>query len=325
MIMKSHLPELRFHLRRHCQRGMTLTEVMITTAMVGVILAGVYSIVYTGMMVAVKGLSINATGTSSRLATDQINLLLQSAYEPPTLINADGTTINNPAADAEAAGIRFYRYVAAPYVITIPTDGLAGTDTELTITADSKALEAPPQPLPGDALVINTTILMTGQANQLRAIVKKSSPTGTNGTKTTYKIELTTALTGYATAIPNDGTTVTATLIRPTALLVRTEGSKRSLYLYESFPNTSSIDFSKATSRRLTDQIAAPIGNGSTPERPFSFTTINQRRFLQTALQVHDTRYDRYLSGQRSGTAADFSSFTRVESRTPFKCDPNQL
>lgn len=323
--MKNRFPELRFYLRRHRQRGMTLTEIMITAALVAVILAGVYSVVYTGMLVAVKGLSINATGTSSRLATDRINLLLQSAYEPPTLINDDGTPVTNVTATTEAAGIRFYRYVAAPYVITIPTDGLAGTATELIITADSKALEAPPQPVPGDALVINTTILISGQANQLRAVVQNSSVTSTSGTRTTYKIKLTSQLTGYAHAIPNDSSTVTATLIRPTALVVRTEGDKRSLYLYESFPNTADLDFDKAQSRRLTDQIAAPVSGGDTPERPFSFTTISTRRFLQTALQVHDTRYDRYLSLKRSGSAADFSSFTRVESRTPFKCDPNQL
>ncbi|HWL52944.1 MAG TPA: prepilin-type N-terminal cleavage/methylation domain-containing protein [Chthoniobacteraceae bacterium] len=316
--MNRPLPSLR--LRPDRRRGMTFTEIMVVTAMVGVILAGVYSVVYTGTLVAVRGLAINATGTSSRLVIDRINLLLQSSYEPPTLINANGATETG----SNAAGIRFYRYVAAPYVVTIPASGLAGTDTTLEITADSKALEAPPAPLPNDALVINTTVLMTGQTNQLRAVVKKVSVKKKSGTQTTYNITLTKELTGKSTVLPNDGTVVTATLIRPTALVVRSNGDKRSLYVYESFPDTTPLPFDSAESTQMTDQIASPEGE-ATPDKPFSLAIYEGRPFLDVALRVHDSRHDRYLNSQRAGTADDFSSFNRVQSRTPFKCDPNQL
>ncbi len=295
--------------------GMTLLEIMVATAMLGVLIPAVYAIVYTGTLVSVKGFAINSTGTAARLSMDRMQLIFQSAYETPTLVDTTGKAITG---NGPAAGVRFYRYVAAPYVLQIPQGGLSGKTKTLTIVCDARAEGGPPTPEPNDALVINTTILMTGQTNQLRAVVSAVELTGTANNKRTYKITLKSELTGHSTVLPDDGTTVTATLLRPTAILAR---GNRELVMVESYPEQATINFNTANPRVLTDQLAPPSG-GLQQDKPFRLVTIEQRPFLQIDLNVRDNRYDNYLSKKQKG---GFASYSTLQSRVAFKCDPNQL
>jgi|GEM_PF-2350092 len=317
-------PSWRSRLRS--RRGIALVELLVGAAVGVVVLGGVYLLTYAGLLVALKSFSINSTSASARNAIDRMHLILQVAYDPPTPIDTSGRELTNGA--TVSPGIRFYRYIGAPYVVKVPQNGLSGRVTSIDIVYDKRAQVVPPIPQSNDALVINTTILMTGEANQVRAYVSSAkiiaNPVGENPNRVTCRVTLQQQLTATDAVLPNDGTTLTATLIRPTALLVRPNGSRRELVMLEAFPRGATINMNAATAHVLSGEIEPEEGAPGrlSSATPFEMLTIDARSFVRMDLQVRDRRYHRYLESRQT---SDFASYVNLETRTAFKCDPNQL
>ncbi len=318
----------------HCRRrdGFSLLEVLVAGTITIAVTSGVYLLTQAGMIVGVKGLSANATGSAARSSVDRAQQFIQIAYDTPTLINSNGTTVSGTG---PAQGVKFYRYAGGPYVITLPTAGLSGTTRTLTVTCARNAHVPPPKPEPNDAFIINTTILMSGSANQVTAYVAEGSSavvSSTNGNKVTHTITLSDRLTGANGStgnIPADTGIVTAILIRPTALVVTPTAKWRELRLFESFPRASTVDVN-ARHTMLTNQVALSTYD-STPSasdamsdanaKPFSLSTINGRTFVHTDLRIRDRRYGKFLKNKETD---EFSAYLRLTSRIPVKCNPNE-
>lgn len=316
----------RHHIRKD---AFTLVEVLVASSAAMVILAGVYALVSAGMILSVKSLAINATGRDVRLAVDRTEAVLLQAYDVPTLVNHAGATVSG---SGPAAGVRFFRYLGGPYVVTIPTIGLSGTSTALTITRDNTALVLPPPPLPNDVIVINTTILMSGSTNQVRATIVDGSTiaTSTNGNRVSYTVKLKGTLGDANTLIPyKSSTAVTTTVIRPSAFVVVPTAKGRELRYMESFPPSTPLDVSQKHSV-YSEAIALPAYD-STPStgdamsdnnaRPFALEKLYGRTFVNTRFRVRDTRYGRHLQGKQ---ADEFSTFMGVNALISSKCNPNE-
>jgi len=329
-----HLPlrSVSFRLcRSRRSGGFTLLEVLMAAGAAVVVAGGVYVLTQAGMIVGVKSLAINATGSAARSSIDRAQRYIQLAYETPTLINSNGVTVSGTG---PAAGIRFYRYMGGPYVIKLPTAGLSGTTKTLTVVCDSTAHVPPPKPEPYDAFVINTTILMSGSANQVTAYVAagNSVVSSTNGNRITHTVTLADKLTGDGGStgfIAADAGIVTAILIRPTALVVKPTATGRELRLFESFPKGSTVDVN-GKHAVLTNQLSLPTYD-STPSatdamtdanaKPFWVQTLNHKTFVYTDLRIRDSRYGKYLNTRQ---VDEFATFAQLQSRIPTKCNPNE-
>ena len=312
--------------------GFTILELLVATMAAVIVTAGVYTLMQAGLIVSVKGLSTNATGTAARFSLDRVNQFTEIAYDAPKLVSHTGATVTGTG---PAAGVRFYRYGGGPYVINLPSAGLSGTTRSISLTCAKNAHVPPPVPQPYDSFVINTTILMSGSANQVNAYVAAGSATvisSTNGNKITYTIQLSEPLTGAggsAGVIPADAGTVTAILIRPTAIVAVPTARGRELRLYETFPKENSLNVNTPHTV-LTDQVALATwdANASASDamsdanaKPFSLSTLNGRTFVNTDLRVRDNRYGKYLQTRQ---ADEFASYLQINSRVPIKCNPNE-
>lgn len=332
MQLPRHLPARR--------DGLTLVELLVATTIGIIISAGLYAFVQAGMIVGIRSLAINNTGSASRLSLDQAEQLLQVAYDAPIPIQKNGTKLTTE--NTPAAGVRFFRYVGGPYEVDIPSGGLSGNTKTLNIfcrnqtsTDSGGAPPAPPRPLENDVLVINTTILMSGRSSQIYAYVSSITGTRTETRKnaadknvvgTRYTVSLKDTLTGNNSSIPSGSTsTITAVLIRPTALLVVPNAGNRELRLYESFPNDNTLNINR-NFRVLTDQIAweRNTTSASTDDAfstPFFIRKVGERTFVNSNFRVRNTRYDRFL---RHPERNEFSTFNGLSSRVPVKCNPNE-
>lgn len=312
-------------------RGFTLMEVMLAGAATAVVVGGVYLITQAGMIVGVKSLSTSSTTHASRYSLDRAQHLIQIAYDTPTLINSKGVAVSGTG---PAEGLRFYRYAGGPYVINLPSAGLSGTTKTLSVTCDKTASVPPPAPQAYDAFIINTTILMSGSANQVTAYVAggNSVSSSTNGNRITYTVTLSDPLTGSggsAGVIPADTGTVTAVLIRPTAIVVTPTSDGRELRLFESFPKDDVVAVNGphilltseiALKTSLSDPSASdPMSDANA--KPFSLSTIDSRTFVNTDLRIRDSRYGKFLNTRQ---ADEFATFAQLRSRIPTKCNPNE-
>jgi len=318
---------------RRDRGGFTILEVLAAAMATLIVTAGVYMLMQAGLIVSVKSLSTNATGTATRFSLDRVNQFTEIAYDVPTLITHTGATVSGTGT-GPAAGVKFYRYGGGPYVINLPVAGLSGTTKSISLTCATNAHVPPPRPQPYDSFVINTTILMSGSVNQVNAYVSGSAAviSSTNGNKITYTVELSEPLTGAggsAGIIPANAGTVTAILIRPTAIVAVPTTRGRELRLYETFPKANSLNVS-APHTVLTDQVAlatfdatasASDAMSDTNAKPFSLSTISGRTFINTDLRVRDNRYGRYLNTRQ---ADEFATYMRTNSRVPIKCNPNE-
>lgn len=309
--------------------GFTLVEVLLAMAAATVLLAGVYGLVHAGTILSVKSLSLNASGRDVRLATDQAQNILLQAYDIPTLIDHTGAAVTGTG---PAAGVKFTRYYGGPYVLTIPASGLSGTTTKLTLTRDTSSLVTPGPPQPNDIIVINTTILMTGESNQVRATVKEGSTvtSTTTGKRVAHTVQLTKPLGDPGTLIAYQANSaVTAIVIRPAALIIAPTANGRQLRHYESFNMSQALNLQHKHTV-LTNKIALPSYN-STPAandpmtdanaRPFTLEKLYGRTFVNARFRIRDTRYARYLHGKQYD---EYSTFSGVNAAIPSKCNPNE-
>ena len=310
-------------------RAFTLVEVLLAMTATTLLVAGVYGLLYTGTVLSVKSLSLNASGRDVRLATDRAQNLLLQAYDVPELLSHTGAPVSGTG---PASGVRFARYYGGPYVLTIPTTGLSGTVTSLTLTRDTASLVTPGSPEPNDIIVINTTILMSGESNQVRATIKEGSTivSTTNGRRISYTVQLTRRLGDPGTVIPYQANSaVTAVVIRPAALVVVPTQRGRELRYYESFNLSGTLNLQRKHTL-LTDKIALPAYDSSPSAsdpmsdanaRPFTLEKWFGRTFVNARFRIRETRYARYLHGKQHD---EYSTFSGVNAAIPSKCNPNE-
>ncbi|MCX6966222.1 MAG: prepilin-type N-terminal cleavage/methylation domain-containing protein [Verrucomicrobia bacterium] len=309
--------------------GFTLVEVLIASAIAVVLIGGVYSVLYCANILTYKNFATNSTGTEARNALDHLQGVLQTAYSVPVPIDATGAALSGsltitgaaavasglaPVMSGSAAvitgtgpGIKFYRYVGGPYVVTVPTGGLPGTATSVTIELDNSALPPPPIPQANDILLINTTVVPT--VFQTRATVTGSTTlTGTNGTKIKYSVLLTPPMkdpNGTPTSpIPyqtdNQGAAIScsASLLRPTAFVIVINGVNKELRMFDSYATDGSGKVILSGSNYTT--LTRAIDTGTTTLSQFGVVTMGSQTFVGLVLRIRSTDYDNYLANKQN-------------------------
>jgi len=331
--------------------GFTLVEVLVVSALTLLLIAGVYTLISCANVLTYKSFAINSTGTESHLALDQLQGALQTAYTVPTPIDSTGAVISGtlsikgtaaiasgmaPVVSAgtsaeitgTGAGIKFKRYVGGPYIPVIPSGGLSGTATTITIELDNNALPPPPLPKANDILLINTTALQGAEGFQAWATVS-GSPTlvSTSGSRVKYSVPLTspmldkekdgTAITSIAYQTDNQGNAVSysASLLRPTAFLFSARGNKTELGMIDSYSmSNGKVVLTGNNYVTLTREIDT---NSSNPSR-FAIVSIKNeismesKTFVSVVLRIRSSDYDNYLANKQNDGFCTFMGFSAL-------------
>jgi type II secretory pathway pseudopilin PulG len=132
--------------------GYTLTEVLFTTVLIGVVGLLIYSLLITGTILGAKNTAINTAHQQARLAMLQMVQDLHSAISLPQLVDANGLPIAAPspgASPGSAQGISFQLWSQGPYRIAADR-----TASDNTVPIEIPA--ANPAPIPGQRLIVPT-------------------------------------------------------------------------------------------------------------------------------------------------------------------------
>jgi len=283
------------------QAGFSIVETLMGAAAAAVVGLGVFAILNTGMMLSARNLSLNTTSNSLRGALDRTESLIQQADSMPVLINTAGNAAAGPS-----AGVRFDRYIGAPYVLTVPTGGLPSSTASLSLQRSTNALASPAVPTAGDVVRID------GESSLLRPRVSSviASPVDALLRQT-----LTATLAApLGNTVTTSSTTVSCKLVRNVALIVMPNGGKRELRYYHSFDLTTSLsDTSKYSV--LTDQ----VGMQTDDAIPFSLVMMETRNFVNVSFRVRANKFDQRLQGKQGD---QFNTFARVDVQVRPKVNP---
>ena len=330
--------------------GFTLVEMLIASAVALTLLACIYGLFSIANVLATKSFAINSTGTDSHNTLDKLQGAIQTAYTTPIPIDTTGAalsgTLNITGATAISSGlapivsgstaiitgtgpgIKFYRYVGGPYIPTIPTGGLAGNATSVTVELDKSAQVVPTPPQANDILVINTTAIQGASGFQAWATVSGSSTlASTSGNRVKYLVPLLspmkdsngTTITSIAYQTDNLGTGVvsySAVLLRPTAFIIVTNGTNRELRMFDGYATDSSGKVILTGTNYTT--LTRAINTGTSNLSQFGVATFGGRNFVGLTLRVRSTDYDNYLLNKQNDgfcTYMGFSSFHALKSK----------
>jgi hypothetical protein len=286
---------------RPSQAGFSIVETLMGAAAAMIVGVGIFSILNTSMMLSARNLALNVTNNSLRGSLDRVEQLLQQADTMPVLIDTSGNAATGPA-----AGVRFDRYVGAPYVMTVPSTGLPATTTSLTLVRSTDSLASPPIPAVGDVVRID------GESSTLRPRVSAISTTPADGLL--HQTMTATLASSLGTAVTGSSTTLTAKLVRNVALIVMPNGTKRELRYYPSFDLTTNLNDTSKYSI-LTDQ----VGMQSDDATPFTLITNQSKSFVNMSFRVRSNRFDQRLMGKQSD---QFNTFARVDVQIRPKVNP---
>jgi hypothetical protein len=286
---------------RTSQAAFSMVETLAGAAAATIVGIGVFAILNTGTMLSARNLALNVTNNALRQSLDRAEQLLQQGDSMPVLIDTTGAATTGPA-----AGVRFDRFVGAPYVLTIPVAGLPVTTTSLSLQRSTDALAAPPIPEAGDIIRID------GEAATLRPRTSSVVSTAPNAQlRQTMTVTLTAPLGSEVTSA---STTLTAKVIRSVALIVMPNGNKRELRYYHSWDLTTNLsDTTKYAV--LTDQVGMQADDAT----PFSLITTQTKSFVNMSFRVRANQFDRRLMGKQ---ADQFNTFSRVDVQIRPKVNP---
>lgn len=287
----------------HQQDGFSIVETLMGALASAVVGVGVFTILNTGSMLSARNLSLNVTSNSLRAALDRAENLVQQADSMPVLIDTSGS----PVATGTAAGIRFDRFIGAPYVMTIPTGGLPSSTSSLSLKRSTNALASPPVPTVGDVIRID------GESSTLRPRVA-GTPTVSPVDALLHQTITAPLVAPLGTAVTTSSTTATAKLVRNVALIVIPNGGKRELRYYHSYDLTTNLnDATKYTI--LTDQ----IGMQTEDAKPFSLVQIQTKSFVNVSFRVRANKFDQRLMDKQGD---QFNTFARVDVQIRPKVNP---
>ena len=335
------------------RRAYTLVELLTALAVGVVVMGGVYSFFRCASILTAKCTAMNITGSAAHNVLDRMQLLLQSAYTVPSPLDSTGaplasftTFVTGTAAAASGlapvvsgtsasitgtgAGISFFRYVGAPYLVTVGTAGLPSNVTQIVFTADNSAQVPPPAPKANDSLLIYTTAILSGTDNQVWAKLAAITGTSISGNRRTYTATVTPPLvTGtipvsisYQSNNQGGSVDVSAVLVRPTAFVVYNQTDLR---FYDSYVTGASGSAASVNVNSnyvtFTDQLTlsgtvAPLD--PSPTR-FSVVTYQGRPFVGVVLHLRSKLYDTYLLNKQTDS---FSTYMGVGSLISLKSSP---
>lgn len=285
---------------RHSQGAFTLVEIVLALAVGVVVSALAFTYLRTGSLLFAKNVSMNRSNNELRETLDKITDRVQTAVNVPVLIDATGAV----TATTPAAGVYYDRLLGDTYIVQNPSGtGLAAAATQVVVQYSSSAYASPPDPKPGDVLLI------AGAATGMRPMVKNiaGNPTFTAGTPRTATITLNAAL---GTAIAWDSTQVmTAQLIHREALIVVPSGTRCALQKYLNFE----------TDQTTSTIVTYLVGNQSTENTPFSIVTAGLDKLLNVDFRVRATGFDNVLASKEVN---GFSGYMRVQSMIPTRNRP---
>jgi type II secretory pathway pseudopilin PulG len=158
---------------------MSLMEVTVALALVGIFGLAVYSLLNVGMILGAKNSAVNTAHQQARTAMLQMVQDLHSAISLPALTNENGVALDNPAPNTKAAGISFQLWSAGPYRIS-PSLKFAKNsfNVNVQIPAGSKVPVVPPSPQPKPRLIV--------PSHEIEENIESVTPLG-NGT---YRLTL---------------------------------------------------------------------------------------------------------------------------------------
>ena len=225
--------QLRSHVRPQ-SGGFTLVEIIVALLVFTVVGLLVSSFTLSETWLYAKNTAVNDSHRSVRRALDRLANELQQSQNLPALVDTTG----NPTTATQAPGLAYDRLVGSPYKINHPGgSGLQETAASVSITRSTNIFASPPQPVPGDVLLID---LPTG--GPIRAQVAGVAVTNTDTTAQQETLSLTLA-NPLGTAVLWDPTQVkTAEVVRREAFIVVPKGDHYELRFYQSFEPMPVVD-----------------------------------------------------------------------------------
>ena len=282
--------------------GFSIVETLVGALASVIVGVGVFAILNTGTMLSARNLSLNGTSNSLRAALDRTENLVQQADTMPVLIDTSGNTITSGA----AAGIRFDRFIGAPYVMTISAAGLPSSTTSLSLKRSTNTLASPPVPTVGDVIRID------GESSTLRPRV---SAIAISPPDALLRQTLTATLVApLGVTVSGSSTTLTSKLVRNVALIAMPNGGKRELRYYHSYDLTTNLN-DPTKYNIITDQ----MGMQAEDATPFSLVQIQTKNFVNVSFRVRANKFDQRLLGKQGD---QFNTFARLDVQIRPKVNP---
>ena len=196
--------------------ALSLIEVMVTVAVIGVAGAGIFEVLRTGMILFGKNSSINLSHTESRFGMVKLQQDLNAAVSTPELTGSGvpsltgsgvNTILSTGTAAGPAAGVYFQTYAGGPFCIYNNSLNQTGSNApSLPILTGSTF-----QPLPGQTIHIQALPLNLSTNSLLESQLNGSSRYSASTTSGTTYYTPTFATPIASVIILTDSTTTPAT------------------------------------------------------------------------------------------------------------------
>lgn len=273
-------------------RAFTLVEILVGTAVSSIIAMAIFAMMNAGMILSAKNLALNLTSNSMRSALDRVEQVVQMGDRMPTLLDTTGATMTA----GPAAGIRFDRFLGAPFVVTTVAGIIPSTGMTLTLTRSTHAVASPPAPAPGDIVRIATT------ADTLRPQIQ-SVVAGLVDAQSRQSFVVTLTAPLGTTVSVLSGSILTAKTVRHAAFVVMPASGRQELRYYDNFATANLSNPAKYI--LVTDQMGVQAADTT----PFSIVSRGARPFVSFSLRVRSDKN----AGIRAMQRDEFNTFSRTE------------
>lgn len=136
---------------RRQDRAFTVVEVLVTSALVGVVALAAYSILYSGLTLSRQNAGLNLSSLRMRQMIDRIGEQTRYSMQQPELIKTDGT----PASGTAAEGLLLKRFLGTPYILK-ESGGSTGNIAETAKQFRLEFRKGLPAPSAGDFIIIDS-------------------------------------------------------------------------------------------------------------------------------------------------------------------------
>jgi len=161
-------------------RGYTLTELAVATALFGVVGLLMYCVLNFSAVLGAKNAAINTAHQNARTAMVRVLQDLHSAVSQPYLVDTSGTQV---AGGGSAAGISFQKWSSGPHLFT--SDAAVG-QSQITI----KVTSGQSMPVVGQRVIVPTHQIedditaVSGSSDNLTLTLAHNLPVAVSGTST---------------------------------------------------------------------------------------------------------------------------------------------
>lgn len=259
------------------QRGLTFIELLVSTALVGVVGMVGFGVMRSGMVLSQQNSGINLSGLRSRQVIDRLGDQVRYSLAKPELITATGATTTAATAD----GIRVKRYLGGPYVLK---DSNGGT-TDITVSHKIFVVEYRadlPTPAVGDWLAVESA---TQPELEISAVATMTNSGALKRSKLTM-------VNAIGEAVRPSTTRIAGLLYRREAyLFVASEGGTNPRFALRRYPSVrSTTNFSLAANYEVMSLGYRRLNNAAF----FSNITSSGVPALQLKTVAHATGQESY-------------------------------